>query len=102
MMLPLLLIGVVAVAAIFAVAVRTDGTVNPIAAGEAPAAGFDPAAETMSGNQNTTPPSKTEWQLVTVSALSEAQDLLDALENQGVAERELIVLGNASFAVRWR
>jgi len=102
MMLPLLLIGVAAVAALLTVAVRADETVNPIAATSPPAAGFDSTAETMTGNQNTAPPSQTEWQLVTLSALCEAQDLLDALENQGVAERELIVLGNSSFAVRWR
>ncbi len=42
------------------------------------------------------------WHTTKVSALHEAEDLLDALEAHGFMERELIVLGNASFAVRWR
>jgi hypothetical protein len=43
-----------------------------------------------------------EWQLTTVACLTDAEELLDTLENQGVAERELVVLGNSTFAVRWR
>ena len=31
-----------------------------------------------------------------------AQDLLDCLEAHGYEERELVVTGNSSFAVRWR
>ena len=48
------------------------------------------------------PPVRTGWQRMTVSALCEAEELLDALENSGVAERELIVLGCSCFAIRWR
>ncbi len=59
------------------------------------------AAETLSGQQFT-PATGSEWRLTTVDALSDAEDLLDLLENQGVAERELVVLGNSSFVVRWR
>ena len=42
------------------------------------------------------------WNVTSVPALSDAEDLLDALEMNGFSERELIVLGNSTFAVRWR
>jgi hypothetical protein len=61
----------------------------------------DPAAETLpSGGEAR----KTagEWHLTTVTDLTAAEQLLDSLENQGFAERELVVLGNSCFAVRWR
>lgn len=44
----------------------------------------------------------TEWQLTCVADLNAAEDLLDCLEAHGYAERELVVTGNATFAVRWR
>lgn len=44
----------------------------------------------------------TEWQLTAVDDLGAAEDLLDCLEAHGYAERELVVTGNATFAVRWR
>jgi len=62
----------------------------------------DPAAETLTSGHHFAPVTRTEWQLTTVSALSDAEELLDVLENQGVSERELVVLGNSCFAVRWR
>ncbi|QJW96852.1 hypothetical protein [Frigoriglobus tundricola] len=62
----------------------------------------DPAAETLTSGRDLAPVTRTEWQLTTVSALSDAEELLDVLENQGVNERELVVLGNSCFAVRWR
>jgi hypothetical protein len=61
----------------------------------------DPA-ETLITNRSAPAGTRTEWQLTTVSALCDAEELLDVLENQGVAERELLVLGNATFTVRWR
>ncbi len=60
------------------------------------------SAETLSGGCHYSAPSQTDWQLTTVSALCDAEELLDMLENQGIAERELLVLGNSCFAVRWR
>ena len=62
----------------------------------------DPTAETLASGRHLTPVTRTEWQLTTVAALSDAEELLDVLENQGVNERELVVLGNSCFAVRWR
>jgi hypothetical protein len=62
----------------------------------------DPA-ETLVTDRNPDPTEPSaDWQLTTVSSLLDAEELLDTLENQGVAERELVVLGNSTFAVRWR
>jgi hypothetical protein len=105
MTLTLLLIGgvVLAVAAVSVVNVRSAEVVDPILAGEAAVGRTDPASETLAGPTETPPPpALAEWHLLTVSALCEAEDLLDCLEAQGYQERELIVLGNCCFAVRWR
>ena len=42
------------------------------------------------------------WQKQVIAHGSDAEELLDMLETQGYAERELVVLGNSCFAVRWR
>jgi hypothetical protein len=47
-------------------------------------------------------PKPPPWNERVVASLSDAQDLLDALEARGVAEREFEVLGKAGFVVRWR
>jgi hypothetical protein len=60
------------------------------------------AAETGRYLATTPPPTQSDWQFATVNALNDAEELLDMLENQGYAERELVVLGDSSFAVRWR
>ncbi len=64
----------------------------------------DAASETIITARQTIPTEAvpTEWQLTSVASLSEAEDFLDVLENQGFAERELVVLGNSTFAIRWR
>lgn len=107
MTLSLILIGgIIALTAVFVVATQLQETVNPILAAEARGAGLlglsDPAADTLAGHYAATPPPAGDWQLRTLSSLCEAQDLLDCLEHHGIAERELVILGKASFAVRWR
>jgi hypothetical protein len=62
----------------------------------------DPATETLASGRHMLPATRTDWHLTTVSALHDAEELLDVLECQGFAERELVVLGNSCFAVRWR
>ena len=42
------------------------------------------------------------WRSVMTSDLSVASELLDWAEDEGYRERELIVLGNSTFLVRWR
>jgi hypothetical protein len=97
------------VVAIMAAAVMTSGSaIHTALAGQAPAGSQttavglkDPGAETLPADGTRTP-AGTEWQLTTVNNLTAAEELLDCLENQGFAERELVVLGNSCFAVRWR
>jgi|SRR6516165_7765549 hypothetical protein len=70
--------------------------------GQATAVGLkDAGADTLPAGGVRTP-AGAEWQLTTVNDLTAAEELLDCLENQGVEERELVVLGNSCFAVRWR
>lgn len=61
----------------------------------------DPAAETLSDGGNKAAV-HADWQLTPVDSLTDAEELLDCLEAHGHAERELVVLGNSSFVVRWR
>src|SRR5690348_16528277 len=105
MMLLLMIAGCVA-ALVVVYVVATQTKVEEALAAETTVAGAaDPSAETISTGRFTAPrPSevRSEWQLATVNNLSDAEELLDVLENNGVAERELVVLGNTCFAVRWR
>ena len=71
-------------------------------AGETTISNAATAAETLASGRHQSSITRTDWHLTTVSALCDAEDLLDTLENQGIAERELVVMGNTCFAVRWR
>lgn len=64
----------------------------------------DASAETLAtdSHRHLAQVTHTDWNLTTVTALSDAEEMLDMLECQGYEERELVVLGNACFAVRWR
>lgn len=90
-----------AVSAYYVVAVRTA---EPVLAGENTVVGLGEAmTDTLrSTGDHLRPHLRTDWQLTSVDDLTAAEDLLDCLENQGYSERELVVLGNSSFAVRWR
>jgi hypothetical protein len=103
MMLTLLMFsGAVAISALF-VAVGDTFEAAPSLAGEATAVGLaDPAADTLVGHNESATTHLAEWHLKTVAALCDAEDFLDSLEAQGIAERELLVLGNSCFAIRWR
>jgi hypothetical protein len=100
-MLTLLMIcGAVASSALF---VAVCNTFEAALAGEATSVGLaDPAADTLVGHNESATTNRAEWHLMTVAALCEAEDFLDSLEAQGIAERELLVLGNSCFAIRWR
>src|SRR5262245_61375348 len=74
----------------------------PAAANGSPAAleGID--GEPSGGSREFTPlADPNEWQSATVSDLAEAEELLDWAEAQGYEERELILLADATFLVRW-
>lgn len=93
----------IALMAVSVVATQVQDTVNPTLAGETTMVGLgDPASDTLAGHHNATPAPAGDWQLRTVVSLRDAEQLLDCLEAQGYKERELVILGKASFAVRWR
>jgi len=62
----------------------------------------DPASETLGHDPDPPAAVRNDWQMTTLDDLTDAEDLLDCLENQGVEDRELVILGDSSFAVRWR
>jgi hypothetical protein len=81
--------------------IATQAAVRPALAGDNTLVGLaDPAAETMRSDSPSRP--RADWQLATVDDLTDAEDLLDSLECRGYEDRELVVLGNSCFAVRWR
>jgi hypothetical protein len=72
-------------------------TVNPFA-GPAVA---DPAAETLA--MGTADPTLAgDWKQAELDSLSDVEDLLDRLEACHVRHREMNVVGNDKFVVRWR
>ena len=60
------------------------------------------SSSTMAGGVPTDWPSAPGWYSTVVVDLSSAQEMLDGLERDGHAEKELRILGNAKFEVRWR
>jgi hypothetical protein len=59
--------------------------------------------EPAGGSRDHAPlPDPTAWYSVVAHDLSVAEGLLDWAEGEGYQERELVVLGNAAFLVRWR
>jgi hypothetical protein len=63
----------------------------------------DPAADTLVDQANVdTVFADQGWKNATLNRLSDAEDFLDCLEANGVAEREFEVRGNSSYCVRWR
>ena len=101
MTLTLVIVGTaIAITFMYVVTVRAG---SPSLASEQTAIGLgDSAAETMGYGNHPQSAARTDWRMTTVDDLTDAEDLLDCLENQGVEERELVVLGNSCFAVRWR
>ncbi len=103
MIVPLLTVAAIAITLTAAYVYATQTRPVEALAGETTLANHaDPAAETLASGRHLAPATRTDWHLTTVSALCDAEELLDVLECQGFAERELVVLGNSCFAVRWR
>ena len=91
----------VAVTGTAAYVMTTRSAVHPALASDNTVVGLaDPAAETRVGGSPAR--ARIDWQLTTVETLSSAEDLLDCLEAQGYEDREMVILGNSRFAVRWR
>jgi hypothetical protein len=95
-MLPLALLAVTAAATAGVVmTLQKPGTVYPFAPVKPSAADTLAAdAETVFADDG--------WSVVTLNRLSDVEDLLDSLEAHQVVEREVRVMGNSSFRVRWK
>lgn len=92
---------VFAAAALTAGVVMTRSGAHVALSGQSTVVGLaDAAGDTVA--EDRVAPRSTDWQLTAVDDLGAAEDLLDCLEAHGYAERELVVTGNATFAVRWR
>lgn len=103
MMTILLLCGAVLAISILHVVAQRGSTVHPALASDNTAIGLrDAAVDTLRGGSHTPVARTADWQMTSVDDLHSAEDLLDCLEANGVTEKELIVLGNHCFAVRWR
>ena len=60
------------------------------------------SSSTRTGMVPTDLPTPLGWYSAVVIDLSGAQEMLDRLERNGHPEKELRILGNAKFEVRWR
>jgi hypothetical protein len=81
--------------------VLEPGTVNPFTSPTT----SDPTAETLAAASElvkTSAPIGRSWQSKTLTNLRQVEDLLDSLESHGIEEREVQILGESSFSVRWR
>jgi hypothetical protein len=102
-MLTLLIGSAIVVVGVLVVFIRADDVTSPALAGETTTVGLGgPTTDAIPTVQRAGQSARVEWHLTTVSTLREAEDLLDSLEAQGITERELVILGNSCFAVRWR
>jgi hypothetical protein len=98
-----MLSGVTVVAILAAYMVATHWTPEVALAGDHTVVGLsDPASETMTSHRSSSSTIASDWHLTSVNNLTAAEEMLDCLEGRGVVDRELIILGNASFAIRWR
>ena len=100
------ILGTAAVAVMVAVALLI---VHTLARRSAPAADgtgpvLDRAHREPSGgsHERAALPDPNVWRSVVVLELSTAEELLDRAEEEGYRQRELVVLGNSTFLVRWR
>lgn len=99
-----LAVAAVCVSVLYAVAAAGRAEAVSIAGEQPTVVGLgDAAAETLPGGaRRPAGAGAGVWSLATMHDLTDAEDLLDYLEAHGVADRELVVLGNSAFAVRWR
>lgn len=100
-----ILLGFGAISAVYALAIRASvldtDTVNPFAGPATTDSTADTLPTTSDILQTSAPAGKT-WQTKTLTNLRHVEDLLDCLEARGFEEREVQILGESTFAVRWR
>ena len=108
LLLPAMMVAFVAVfmlIAAVAVAVRQDVlqpvTVDPFYGTEQGTSSSDTAAMSSEMVQTVLVP-KSEWQSGNFRSLSQVEDMLDTLEAHGFASREVVMLTDDCFTVRWK
>ncbi|MGL6074455.1 MAG: hypothetical protein ACRC8S_09875 [Fimbriiglobus sp.] len=90
----------ITVAAMVTTREETLATASPFAPGTSA-----PSEDTVGGEQaivQTVLVGKSDWQIATLSSLSDVEDMLDSLEAHGIENREVHCLANNVFAVRWK
>ena len=75
---------------------QTTGSVSPFAPAETS------AADTLVADADTVFTDADGWSVITLNHLCDVEDLLDSLEAHRVSQREVRVVGNGSFRVRWK
>jgi hypothetical protein len=83
------------------VATRPDVALEPVGSPFGRTGLADPAADTLTelAQQQTL---SGDWQEAELRSLTEVENLLDYLEVRNVRQREMVVLGDDRFKVRWR
>ena len=74
----------------------------PVVNGTGPLLAREPREPSGGSHERTALSDPDGWRSAVVSELSAAEALLDRAEEEGYRQRELVVLGNSSFLVRWR
>ncbi len=106
-LLPTAVLTAAAVMSLFAVFASKVGVFAPVAEPQLVPGASDPSTDTLAGSSEMVktvliPPRKPEWQTATLHSMADVEDLLDSLEAHGVASREVSVVNNNTFAVRWK
>jgi len=76
-------------------------TVDPFAGANQGRSSSDTVPMTDAMAQTVLPP-KSDWQTQQLASLTDVEDLLDYLDVHGVETREVVILGDACFQVRWK
>ena len=106
LMLPTVVLTAAAVISLVAVFAVKAGVFAPVADPQLTPGVSDPTSVTLAGSselvRTVLAPRQPEWQTATLHSLADVEDLLDSLESHGVASREVTVVNNSTFAVRWK
>jgi hypothetical protein len=104
LLLPMIVVTTAAALSLVAVYAVKAGVFSPAVEPQPGLA--DPSAVTLAGSgelvRTVLNPPRAEWQSATLHSLAEVENLLDSLEAHGVMNREVSVVNNGTFAVRWK
>ena len=106
LLLPTAVLSAAAVMSLVAVFAVKAGVFAPVAEPQLVPGTSDPSTETLAGScemvKTAFLPRQSEWQTATLHSMADVEDLLDSLEAHGVSSREVSVVNNNTFAVRWK